>query len=218
MTRRNCCAGPGGKVDAPWLSSGPGWDIQEVSRLGAQGVTSKSKLLARDMQPPFAPVTTCLQNALAPRAGKTPRVAEKHTRTSTGVGVVTFIDRPDDRIPTARYLAAGRRDSFTRNVQSGAQNQFRSHECRPLRTFQVEQLQWWGQRPHRDRGGGRPEALFPFPPRLGTFNYQSISETRATSTGTMLGRSRYEVAAWGRCPRRRHDLRPVRLRTGSLVG
>ena len=42
-------AGPGGKVDAPELSSGPGWEIQEVSRVGAQGVTSKSKLLAREM-------------------------------------------------------------------------------------------------------------------------------------------------------------------------
>ena len=43
------CAGPGGKVDAPELPLGPGWEIQEVSRLGAQGVTSKSKLLAREM-------------------------------------------------------------------------------------------------------------------------------------------------------------------------
>ena len=36
------------QVDAPELSSGPGWEIQEVSRVGAQGVTSKSKLLARE--------------------------------------------------------------------------------------------------------------------------------------------------------------------------
>ena len=43
------CAGPGGKVDAPELSSGPVGEIQEVSRVGAQGVTSKSKLLAREM-------------------------------------------------------------------------------------------------------------------------------------------------------------------------
>ena len=49
MTRRNCCAGPGSKVDAPEASSGPGWEIQEVSRLGAQGATSKSKLLALEM-------------------------------------------------------------------------------------------------------------------------------------------------------------------------
>ena len=41
--------GPGGKVDAPELSSGPEWKMQEVSRVGAQGVTSKSKLLAREM-------------------------------------------------------------------------------------------------------------------------------------------------------------------------
>jgi len=32
-----------------YASSGPGWKIQEVSRVGAQGVTSKSKLLAREM-------------------------------------------------------------------------------------------------------------------------------------------------------------------------
>ena len=37
------------QVDAPELSSGPIWEIQEVSRVGAQGVTSKSKLLAREM-------------------------------------------------------------------------------------------------------------------------------------------------------------------------
>ena len=41
--------GPGGKVDAPKLSSGPEWKMQGVSRVGAQGVTSKSKLLAREM-------------------------------------------------------------------------------------------------------------------------------------------------------------------------
>ena len=46
---KNCCAGPGSKVDAPELSSGPGWKIQEASRAGAQRVTSKSKLLAREM-------------------------------------------------------------------------------------------------------------------------------------------------------------------------
>ena len=49
LTRRNCCAGPGSKVDAPEASAGPGWKVQEVSRAGAQGVTSKSKLLAREM-------------------------------------------------------------------------------------------------------------------------------------------------------------------------
>ena len=49
LRRKGGCAGPGGKVDAPELSSGPGWEIQEVSRVGAQGVTSKSKLLAREM-------------------------------------------------------------------------------------------------------------------------------------------------------------------------
>ena len=49
MTRRNCCAGPGSKVDALEASARPGWKVQEVSRAGAQGVTSKSKLLAREM-------------------------------------------------------------------------------------------------------------------------------------------------------------------------
>jgi len=43
------CAAPGCKVDAPELSSGPIGEIQEVSRVGAQGATSKSKLLAREM-------------------------------------------------------------------------------------------------------------------------------------------------------------------------
>merc|ERR1712093_952469 len=37
------------QVGAPELSSGPIGEIQEVSRVGAQGVTSKSKLLAREM-------------------------------------------------------------------------------------------------------------------------------------------------------------------------
>ena len=44
---RTCAAWA--KVDAPELSSGPICEIQEVSRVGAQGVTSKSKLLAREM-------------------------------------------------------------------------------------------------------------------------------------------------------------------------
>ena len=41
----------GRRVDrrGSYASSGPGWKIQEVSRVGAQGVTSKSKLLAREM-------------------------------------------------------------------------------------------------------------------------------------------------------------------------
>ena len=47
MSRKGGCAGPGGKIDAPKLSAGPGGEIQEVSRAGAQGVTSKSTLLAR---------------------------------------------------------------------------------------------------------------------------------------------------------------------------
>ena len=37
------------KVGAPELSSRPVGEIEEVSRAGAQGVTSKSKLLAREM-------------------------------------------------------------------------------------------------------------------------------------------------------------------------
>ena len=91
------------------------------------------------------------------------------------LGLWTFIAWPDDIIPMGRYLAAGRRDAFTTNVQSGAQNQFRSHECGPLRTFQFEQLQWWGQRRGRGSDGGSPEALSRFPPRLGILRCQSIS-------------------------------------------
>ena len=37
------------QVGAPELSPGPVGEIQEVSRVGAQGVTTKSKLLARQM-------------------------------------------------------------------------------------------------------------------------------------------------------------------------
>eukprot|EP01045_Picozoa_sp_COSAG04_P063557 COSAG04_NODE_33794_length_129_cov_297.166667_1_plen_36_part_01 len=36
MRRKGGSVGPAAKVDAPELSSGPGWEIQEVSRLGAQ--------------------------------------------------------------------------------------------------------------------------------------------------------------------------------------
>ncbi len=43
------CVGPGCQVDAPELPSGPECEMQEVSRVGAQGVTSKSKLMAREM-------------------------------------------------------------------------------------------------------------------------------------------------------------------------
>ena len=41
----------GQRVDrrGSYASVGPGWKIQEASRVGAQGVTSKSKLLAREM-------------------------------------------------------------------------------------------------------------------------------------------------------------------------
>ena len=49
MRRKVAARGPGSKVDAPVLSSGPVWEIQEVSRVGAQAVTSKSKLLAQEM-------------------------------------------------------------------------------------------------------------------------------------------------------------------------
>ena len=51
------------KVDAPELSSGPGWMIQEVSRVGAQGATSKSKLLAREM-------SRMQQRLVGPRSGE----------------------------------------------------------------------------------------------------------------------------------------------------
>ena len=59
------CAGPGGKVDAPELSSRPVCEIhvQEVSRLGAQAVTSKSKLPEKKMR-------ECAARARAPIRGK----------------------------------------------------------------------------------------------------------------------------------------------------
>ena len=49
LRRQVAARGQRGKVDAPELSSGPGWEIEEVSRVGAQPVTSKSQLLAREM-------------------------------------------------------------------------------------------------------------------------------------------------------------------------
>ena len=101
---------------------------------------------------------------------------------ANSMGTWTFIAWLDNMISAARYLAAGRHASFTRNVQSGAISRVSSHERGPLGTFQLEQLQWWGQRRDRDRGGGSPEALSRFPPRLGTSSCQSISETRTTST------------------------------------
>ena len=94
----------------------------------------------------------------------------------------TFIAWPNNRISIARHRAGGRRDSIAQNVQSGAISRVRSHKRRPLGTFQFEQLQWWGQRPDRDIGGGGTEVLSRFPPRLGTLIRQSISETRSTST------------------------------------
>ncbi len=49
LRRKGGSAGPGSKVDAATASVRPVWEIQEVSRVGAQGVTSKSKLLAQEM-------------------------------------------------------------------------------------------------------------------------------------------------------------------------
>ena len=101
---------------------------------------------------------------------------------ANSMGMWTFIAWPDNMISIARHLAAGRNGREPRNVQSGAISLVSSHGGRPLGTFQFEQLQWWGQRPDRAGGGGRPEALSRFPPRLGTSSCQSISETRTTST------------------------------------
>ena len=49
LRRKGGSAGPGAKVDAATASRRPMREIQEVSRVGAQGLTSKSKLLAREM-------------------------------------------------------------------------------------------------------------------------------------------------------------------------
>ena len=51
-------------------------------------------------------------------------LTEQGPGAANSMGTWTFIAWPDDMIPIARHLAAGRRDSFTRNVQSGAPNQF----------------------------------------------------------------------------------------------
>ena len=70
--------GPGGKVDAPELSSGPVWEIQEVSRVGAQGITSKSKLLAREM--PDLHTGGLWADSGARRSGKGVRAAHRVDR------------------------------------------------------------------------------------------------------------------------------------------
>ena len=146
--------------------------------------------------PPFASKSPRNQHALVVESAKPTRQPVERFGSSNSMDTWTFIAWPDDMISIARNLAGGRRDFETENVQSGAQNQFRSHKCGPLRTFQFEQLQWWGQRPDRGRGGGGPEALFRFPPRLGTFSYQSISETRATSKACAPARETAKASTW----------------------
>ena len=49
LGRKGGSAGPGGKVETATASARPVCELQEVSRVGAQGVTSKSKLLALEM-------------------------------------------------------------------------------------------------------------------------------------------------------------------------
>ena len=117
-----------------------------------------------------------------------------------------------------RYLAGGRRDAFTRNVQSGAQNQFRSQECGPLRTFQLEQLQWWGQRRDRGSDGVGREALSRFPPRLGILRCQSISETRSTLTAPRLGTPRAKGCRRGASSREEGRTRWSTRRRRSVRG
>ena len=138
--------------------------------------------------PPLASKSPRLQHALVVESATPTRQPVERFGSSNGMDTWTFIAWPDNMISISRYLAAGRNDCETRNVQSGAKNGFRSHECGSLRTFQFEQLQWWGQRRDRGGGGGRPEALSRFPPRLGTSSCQSISETLATSTAPARAR------------------------------
>ena len=123
-----------------------------------------------------------LQHALGGESVWPTQTVKRRGGDSSSMTAWTFIAWPNDRISIARHLAGGRHDSIAQNVQSGAISRVRSHKCRPLSTFQFEQLQWWGQRPDRDTGGGSPEALSRFPPRLGTLRRQSISQRRTTST------------------------------------
>ena len=132
--------------------------------------------------PPSASKSTRLQHALVAKSATPTREPVERFGSANSMGVWTFIAWPDNMISIGRCRAAGRNGRETRNVQSGAKNRFRSHGCGPLRTFQFEQLQWWGQRRDRDGGGGGPEALSRFLPRLGTLRCQSISKTSATST------------------------------------
>ena len=138
--------------------------------------------------PPSASKSPRNQHALAAESAKPTRQPVERFGSSNSMGTWTFIAWPDDMIYIGRCRAAGRNGRATRNVQSGAENGFRSHGCGPLRTFQLEQLQWWGQRRDRDSDGGGREALSRFPPRLGILRCQSISETRSTSTAPRPGR------------------------------
>ena len=173
LTGPSAAAGPNeqrhpGQVRQEWLH-----DVPDLPRLRFCPPLRSFRAVSR--RPPSPSQSFRLHNALEEESTIQCRQEEKRFGPTTGRGVVTFIACPDDMIPMARYFTAGRRDALTRNVQSGAKNGFRSHECGPLRTFQFEQLQWWGQRRDRDTGGGSPEALSRFPPRLGTLIRQSIS-------------------------------------------
>ena len=48
-SRKGVRAGQRADRRGSYAPSGPGWKIEEVSRVGAQSVTSKSQLLAREM-------------------------------------------------------------------------------------------------------------------------------------------------------------------------
>ena len=146
--------------------------------------------------PPFASKSPRNQHALVAESAKPTRQPVERFGSSNSMGTWTFIAWPDDMICIERHRAAGRNGRKTRNVQSGVENGFRSHGCGPLRTFQFEQLQWWGQRRDRDAGGGSPEALSRFPPRLGTFSYQSISQTLATLTAHAPARQSAKASTW----------------------
>ena len=78
---KQCVAGPGGKADTPERSSGPAWEIQEVSRVGAQGVTSKSKLWSLGVHGHVLSTSNAFEKCFgsgecqgAAETGKSPRV------------------------------------------------------------------------------------------------------------------------------------------------
>ena len=82
------------KVDAPELSSGPICEIHEVSRVGAQGVTSKSKLWQFRVPGACFRRRTRFRNALVVESAKGRRKGEKRLGSATSPVSVRSLTPP----------------------------------------------------------------------------------------------------------------------------